>query len=622
MVYLDLIFNLALLVALSVVSGFLDKRWPRETLPGKLLQGGLFGAVIVLGMLRPLDMGGGLIFDGRSVMLSVCALYFGPWAAALAGGFALVCRVLLGGMGILTGSLVIAASLALGLAAHYRWKPSLTPPGAGKLILLGLAVHTAMLALMLTLPGNAGPTVIQRIGPPVLLLFPLATLLAGKILSDHLSMLQSASALSESEERCKLLFDASLDAAMLTVPDGRILSANPAACRLLDRSEEEIIAVGRNGIMDREDPRLAEALAERERTGKFAGELTMIRKDGTKIPVEITTAVFQDRLGQARTSMIVRDITRRLQEEEHVRKLQALLAETQKLSKIGGWEIDPATGRIQWTEEVYEIHGIRPGVPLSNEESFGFFTPEDRPVIAAAFRLLLETGEPYDLELRFNKASGESLHIRTNGRAEWENGKIVRVFGNIMDITERVRTEEALRESEELFRNLFMRHEAVKLILDPETGDILDANNAAEEFYGWPRKQLLKMKIFDINTLTEAEIRKALQTVKNQKRTRFQFRHRRADGSVRDVEIFSSRIDVKGKPLLHSIITDISERKAAEARILQINEELEQKVRERTAELTKIIAQLEETNRVFVGRELKMAQLKSRIEELEKSGKP
>ena len=218
-------------------------------------------------------------------------------------------------------------------------------------------------------------------------------------------------------------------------------------------------------------------------------------------------------------------------------------------------------------------------------------------------------------------ASGEPLRVRTSGQAEWKDGKIVRVFGHIMDITERARMEDALRESEELFRNLFMRHEAVKLILDPETGDIIDANNAAEKFYGWSREQLLTMKIFDINTLTQAEIRKALQTVKDQKRTRFQFRHRRADGAIRDVEIFSSRIDVKGKPLLHSIITDISERKAAEIRMLQINEELEQKVQQRTAELTRTIAQLEETNRVFVGRELKMAELKKRIEELEKSGK-
>ncbi len=621
MIYLDLIQNLALLVALSVVSAFIDRRWPRHTRAGALLQGVVFGAAAVVGMLRPLDMGGGLIFDGRSVMLSLCALFFGPLAAAVAGLMTLICRISMGGVGLIMGILTTLSSMTIGLVFFYRCKPLLTPPSTMLLYAMGLAVHAAVAALMFTLPGDLAWNTFKNLALPILLLFPLATLLAGKILSDHLSMLQSASALSESEERYKLLFEASLDGVLLTAPNGRIFSANPALCRLLGRSEEEIIVLGRGGVVDREDPRLAEALAERDRTGKFAGELTMIHKEGTKIPVEITTAVFKDRFGQARTSMIIRDITRRLQEEEPLKKLQALLAETQRLSKIGGWECDLTTGLSRWTEEVYKIYGISPDAQLSAEDAMDFYAPEDRPVIAAAFRRLLETGESYNLNLKFNNASGEPLRVRTSGQAEWKDGKIVRVFGHIMDITERARMEDALRESEELFRNLFMRHEAVKLILDPETGDIIDANNAAEKFYGWSREQLLTMKIFDINTLTQAEIRKALQTVKDQKRTRFQFRHRRADGAIRDVEIFSSRIDVKGKPLLHSIITDISERKAAEIRMLQINEELEKKVQQRTAELTRTIAQLEETNRVFVGRELKMAELKKRIEELEKSGK-
>ena len=617
MVYLDLIFNLSLLVALSVVSGFLDKRFSRDTRTGALLQGALFGAVAIVGMLRPLTLGPGLIFDGRSVMLSRCALFFGPPAAAVSCVMALACRISIGGAGLIMGILTSLSSTAIGLIFFYQNKSSLHPPSAKLLYVMGLAVHAAVAALMFTLPESLFWSTFQNLAAPILLLFPLATLLAGKILSDHLSMMQSASALSESEERCKSLFEASLDAVMLTAPDGRILSANPAACRLLDRSEEELIDLGRGGIMDREDPRLAGALAERERTGKFSGELTMIRKDETKFPVEITTAVFHDRFGQARTSMIFRDITRRLREEEHLKKLQALLAETQRLSKIGGWERDLTTGRGQWTEEVYNIYGISPDAQPSTQEAMDFYAPEDRPVITEAFGRLLETGKPYDLELRFNKATGETIRVRTIGQAEWRDGKIVRVFGNIMDVTERVRAQEALRESEELFRNLFMHHTAVKLILDPETGDIIDANKAAAEFYGWPRERLLQMKIFDINTLTEEEIRTGLRKVKNEKRTRFQFRHRRADGSIRDVEVFSSRIDVRGKPFLHSIITDITERKEMENRMRQMNEELEQKVQERTAELKKTINQLEETNKVFVGRELKMAELKKRIEELE-----
>ena len=186
MVYLDLIFNLALLVALSVVSGFLDKRLPRDTRTGAILQGALFGAVTVLGMLRPLDMGAGLIFDGRTVMLSLCALFFGPWATLVACVMSLAYRVSMGGTGLVMGVLTILSSSAIGLAAYYRFKPDDSSPSALFLYAMGLVVHVVMVTLMLTLPAGTDIATFNRLGLPILLLFPLATLLAGKILSDHL----------------------------------------------------------------------------------------------------------------------------------------------------------------------------------------------------------------------------------------------------------------------------------------------------------------------------------------------------------------------------------------------------------------------------------------------------
>ncbi len=123
----------------------------------------------------------------------------------------------------------------------------------------------------------------------------------------------------------------------------------------------------------------------------------------------------------------------------------------------------------------------------------------------------------------------------------------------------------ALRESEDLFRTIFYDHSAVKLLIDPESGNIIDANDAASSFYGWPREQLLKMKIQDINTLPPEEIHRMIELVTSKIQDQFESRHRRADGSFRDVEVFSSRIDIEGKPLLHSIVHDITKRKQAEA---------------------------------------------------------
>ena len=126
--------------------------------------------------------------------------------------------------------------------------------------------------------------------------------------------------LAESEEKYSLLYNNSVDAILLTIPNGGILSANPAACEIFGRSEEEICEVGRDGIVDLSDPRLKVALEERSREGKFSGELTLIRKDGTKFPAEITSAIYKNKKGEDRTSMIIRDITERKQMEQALRE--------------------------------------------------------------------------------------------------------------------------------------------------------------------------------------------------------------------------------------------------------------------------------------------------------------
>lgn len=133
--------------------------------------------------------------------------------------------------------------------------------------------------------------------------------------------LRSEKALLESEEHFRLLYDTTIDGVLITAPDGRVLGANPSACKMFQRTEQEILQVGRAGLVDTSDPRLAIALEERKRTGKFMGELTMLRKDGTKFIGEISTSVFFDRDGNAKTSMVIRDITQRILLEEQISNL-------------------------------------------------------------------------------------------------------------------------------------------------------------------------------------------------------------------------------------------------------------------------------------------------------------
>jgi PAS domain S-box-containing protein len=124
-----------------------------------------------------------------------------------------------------------------------------------------------------------------------------------------------------------------------------------------------------------------------------------------------------------------------------------------------------------------------------------------------------------------------------------------------------------VQKSEERFRLLFQRHAAVMLLVEPENGRIVDANVAAERFYGYPAGELKRMHLQGINMLTEDEIRSARLRALNEECNCFVFPHRLANGQVRTVEVHTSPIQTGEKVLLFSIIHDITERKQAEERL-------------------------------------------------------
>ncbi len=126
-------------------------------------------------------------------------------------------------------------------------------------------------------------------------------------------------AIKESEEKYRSFFENSMDAILLTNPDGNIFAANPAACKIFQRTEEELRQIGRAGILDMSDPNVPEAIKERERTGKFKGELLMLRKDGSKFPAEVSSEIFRNDAGQERSSIIIRDISERKKVEDELK---------------------------------------------------------------------------------------------------------------------------------------------------------------------------------------------------------------------------------------------------------------------------------------------------------------
>ncbi len=133
-----------------------------------------------------------------------------------------------------------------------------------------------------------------------------------------------------------------------------------------------------------------------------------------------------------------------------------------------------------------------------------------------------------------------------------------------------VTTERKLLESDQLYRESFRKSSAVKLLIDPVSFDIIDANLAASKFYGYALERLVRMKLTELNPSSDDETRERIGSVMSGEKSRFYFRHRLASGELRDVEVFSSPIEIGKRTLLHSIVHDISEQVQARAALKRL----------------------------------------------------
>jgi PAS domain S-box-containing protein len=136
-----------------------------------------------------------------------------------------------------------------------------------------------------------------------------------------------------------------------------------------------------------------------------------------------------------------------------------------------------------------------------------------------------------------------------------------------------------------LFEEFFMKNPAVKLFIDPETGEIVEANQAAVDFYRLSREELIRLKISDLNTLPPDELAKRLREANADTGRRFRFTHRIGDGSHRNVEVFSAPLRMRDRSVLCSIIHDISAIQEKEARIRFADELLKQLLDEMPASI-------------------------------------
>ncbi len=149
-------------------------------------------------------------------------------------------------------------------------------------------------------------------------------------------------------------------------------------------------------------------------------------------------------------------------------------------------------------------------------------------------------------------------------------------FAIATDISDRKKAAESLVRSEEKFRNLFVNHAAIKLIVNPDSLDVLDANHAAEAFYGWSIQELTSMNMSEINTLPIEKIKIYAEEIQENQNVFFEFRHKLKDGRIRDVEVFSSLVQIEDEKVIHTIVHDVTAKKEAQQRLNVLIRSMEQ----------------------------------------------
>jgi two-component system cell cycle sensor histidine kinase/response regulator CckA len=211
----------------------------------------------------------------------------------------------------------------------------------------------------------------------------------------------------------------------------------------------------------------------------------------------------------------------------------------------------------------------------SREEVIGkwfgdFLAPGYQERFKINFPKFKAAGEIHWVEFEMLRKDGSQISVAFDGQiGRDEQGQFRQTHCILHDITERKWAEEARERSEKIYRQMFEGTRAVKLLIDPESGELIDANPAAADFYGYTVDDLKRLKISDINILTPEQISAEMTKAKTGRRGHFFFNHRLASGEIRDVEVHSSPLDVGDKRLLYSIIHDVTDRKRAEESLVR-----------------------------------------------------
>jgi PAS domain S-box-containing protein len=382
----------------------------------------------------------------------------------------------------------------------------------------------------------------------------------------------------------RFLFEHSLDAVFLTLPDGTTKAANPAACKMFGMTKEEICRVGRQGLVDPTDPRLESSLEIRARTGEFRGELGFVRKDGSRFTAEVSSVVVK---GGKKSFVILRDIT-------ELKQAEKALAASETLYRT----------LFQAANDAVFLHGVKPdGSPDTfiavndvaikrlgfSMEEFTALTPAD--IDASEFAE--ERRKAVEIIRNEGHATFEMVHVAKDERhipVEISTRQFVMddktfVLSIARDITDRKRMEEELRNSRSLLSTV-IESIPFELWAIGQDGRYILVNSIVQNRYGnvvGMTPEELCAENSETLSVWQENNRRAFSGELIKSDIKFVFggeegTYHNIIGPIRDGD------QIKG---ILGVNIDISQRKQMEEELRQARDELELRVQERTAELEK-----------------------------------
>ncbi len=437
---LELIQTAALLLALSLLHGFSIRFLGGRPRLAQLASGLIFGVTSLVGMMIPIHLAPGVIVDGRSVLLSMAALFGGPVTGLIAGVLAVAYRIWLGGAGMAIGTTVIALAVVLGLAYRAAWARGRITRKPLQLFAFGVAVHALSIVLIGLVPTQSIAQVFAALGLPYLLIMGTATCLLGLLLQDLEARQLNERALRERTARLRAIVGAVPDILFVLDENGRCLEVMTHDEGLLYRDPNTV--VGR---------RLSDILPEP------VGNLLMsaIRQaiaSGTPAVAEYALdtpkghCFFEGRIqaiegeDSPRTVvLIVQDVTLRATLEQE-RRIAAIAFESQQ-----GMMVTDAQTRILRVNHAFsEVTGYS-AAEVIGKPSRILASGRHGPAFYQAMWQALADHDLWEGEIWNRRRSGDVYPERLSiGAVRDDNGTITHYVGCFTDITRSKASEEEI----------------------------------------------------------------------------------------------------------------------------------------------------------------------------------